>query len=136
MKTMMRAAGAAAVGLVLGAGGAMADGSVSGTVNVTATVDATCTITGLNSGSFGTADFSNSGSSLILTTTFTSTKPADCNVPTHITVTSNNGAATKITSALASAGGYASYFDYTVTAAFGGSTATLDTSTVNHLWFS
>lgn len=128
MKVVLKTAAVAGL-LALGATSAMAQTAASGTVNVTATVAATCTINALAAaGVLGTADFSNGGASLILTAAQTfATATGDCNTPTHVQVSSANGAATSTATA---GGGYANFFDYTAAASFGGVTATLDTSTL------
>ncbi len=126
MKLVIKTAAIAGI-LSLASTAAMAQTAATGTVNVTAIVAATCTINTLASaGLLGMADFSNGGASLIKTATYTVSPAvaADCNTPTHVTLTSANGAAT---SGATAGGGYANYFDYTATAAFGGVTATLDT---------
>lgn len=123
----------AAVMAVLGAmsAGAFAQ-SASGTVNVTATVTATCTIGGSSTSGPQTLDFSNGGSSLISTTGQTATfASADCNTPTHISLSSAHGAATLggTATTASSSGGYANYFDYTAAATFSTASNSLNTAT-------
>lgn len=114
--------------------GALAQ-SAQGTVNVTATVSASCTInTSTSAGLLDTADFTNSGSSSLKTSAYTlasSKATGDCNTPTHIALTSaNNGAfLSGATSAGTTANGYQNCFDYQASATFGGgSSATLSTA--------
>ena len=119
------------VATLLASGSAMAQ-SASGSVNIAATVTATCTINGgAAPGTLATADFSNAGSSLLATAPFAMAALAtgDCNTPTHIQLTSANGAAfVGGQTTQATAGGYANFFDYTAVVGFGGVNVTLDTS--------
>lgn len=103
--------------------------AVTPRLNVTGTA---CTINAMTAaGTLATADFSNSGKSLISTSPFVVSNLAtgSCTGPTHITLRSLNGAAIKTgaTSANTTAT-YSNFFDYTATATFSTITATLDTS--------
>ena len=112
-------------------GAAVAQSAATGTVNVTATVTASCTINAAASaGTLATANFSNSGSSLISTTAYTNATLAtgDCNTPTHLSLSSANGAATT-SAGVTGGGGYANFFNYTAVSTFSTLTTTLDTAT-------
>ena len=113
-------------------GKAMAQTAASGTINVTATVNASCTINALTSaGTLATADFTNGGASMIKTAPYINASLAtgDCNTPTHLSLSSANGAATT-TASVTGGGGYANFFDYTAVATFSTISTTLDTSAI------
>ena len=121
----------AGVALALtGSGSALAQSAASGTVAVTATVQATCLINSLtNAGSLGTADFtvSPSATSTILIGAKTVTgNTANCNVPTHITLSSANGASVT-GGTITSAATFQNYFDYTAAVTFDTASVTLST---------
>lgn len=125
---------------------AMAQSPASGTVNITATVLPTCTIKTLTSaGTLASVDFSTTatagspgsagvGTSAITIGTGTLiggalSNAANCNVATHIKLTTTNGAATS-TSSVSNASTFQNFFDYTATVTFSGVSGILDTSAV------
>jgi hypothetical protein len=126
MKDVLKIAAAVSFLALASASGAMAQATASGTVNVTATILATCTINGGAIGTAQTKDFSNTTalpSATISTSaqTVSGVWAADCNTPTHISLSSANGAS--ITGAAATSG-WQNFFDYTAVASISGTAAT------------
>jgi hypothetical protein len=97
-------------------------------VNITATVNPTCLISGLATGAALANPVTVSSAGYVSTTTTTHTvNSVVCNVAADVLTTTINGAVTNPNPAAA---GFQNTFDYTATAAFGGATSNIDTSTV------
>jgi len=120
MKLFTKIAAAAAV-LVAGSAGAMADGGATGTVNVTATIIAACTINTLQDGTPTTAlDFSTATHSASIApgtkSNASGTLVGDCNTPTHLTLTTTSGAS--FNSATTADATHQNFFAYDATATY------------------
>lgn len=104
--------------------------SSSGSINVTASVTATCSL-GPGPLHAATLDYSNpsvkSPTTVINLSTKTATFPnSSCNVATHVSLLSFSGGAVGGTPSVDL--GHQNYFDYRAVASFGGAVVTLDTS--------
>ena len=101
-------------------------------INITATVVKTCTVNNVAVGSpVGTATIPITAAGAVNTAAITPTGSpfanVACNAPSNLQLTSLSGA---VVNPAAAVGGFSKIIDYTASATWGGSTATVNTSTV------
>lgn len=101
-------------------------------INITATVTKACTINNVAVGTpNGTATIPVTAAGLVNTAAITPTGSpfanVACNAPSNLQLTSLSGG---VVNAAAAPGGFSKIIDYTASATWGGSTATVNTSTV------